>query len=351
MDTKKPTDAEIRATMTSEQIQLERKLTCEAINGAMAFGYQNTNVPPSDDHWLAPFWKIGRQQAELETRAALPSDAAGAPYGYVLRKDFEKGLSTTVGKKVREDDVPLYAAPVAPAAVAPSAEGAAMTQEQLAAWHRDQQRSFLASAELQSKAPGRPFFDEQAFRKGAAFHAAAASMLEVSSHAAPTPTVAADAAAPDIEGAMKAALGDKYCPVSSSSGLSFLSPTSADYADLKAEGQLPTKLAQPDERAACDRYKVLDEAGDALLEAGHSEAYEVIYRMMKDARAAAPRASLSDARILGEFEKRYMSVALRDDFGTPTLDGVRVLEGVRALLATAPTERISNAARDGDSNV
>lgn len=66
MDEKNQTDAEIRATMTSEQILLERKLTCEAINGAMAFGYQDTNPPPSDDHWLAPFWKMGRRQAEIE---------------------------------------------------------------------------------------------------------------------------------------------------------------------------------------------------------------------------------------------------------------------------------------------
>jgi hypothetical protein len=57
-------DEQIRKGMTPEQIRLERKLTCEAIDGAMAFGYQNTNPPPSDDHWLAPYWKIGRKQAE-----------------------------------------------------------------------------------------------------------------------------------------------------------------------------------------------------------------------------------------------------------------------------------------------
>ncbi|SAL20187.1 hypothetical protein AWB70_01016 [Caballeronia cordobensis] len=67
-------EKEIRASMTSEQIQLERKLTCEAIDGAMAFGYQNTNPPPSEDHWLAPFWKIGRKQADLE--AALAASTA-----------------------------------------------------------------------------------------------------------------------------------------------------------------------------------------------------------------------------------------------------------------------------------
>ncbi|NIF51440.1 hypothetical protein [Burkholderia sp. Ax-1724] len=72
-------EAQIRASMTSEQIQLERKLTCEAIDGAIAFGYQNTNAPPSDDHWLAPFWKIGRKQAELEASAAPEAHADAAP--------------------------------------------------------------------------------------------------------------------------------------------------------------------------------------------------------------------------------------------------------------------------------
>jgi len=61
---------------TDAQILVERKLTCEAINGAMAFGYQNTNPPPSDDHWLAPFWTIGRKHWELEFLAAHSGDDA-----------------------------------------------------------------------------------------------------------------------------------------------------------------------------------------------------------------------------------------------------------------------------------
>jgi hypothetical protein len=51
---------------TDEQILNERQVTCEAIDGAMAFGYQDTNPPPSDDHWLSPYWRIGRRTAELE---------------------------------------------------------------------------------------------------------------------------------------------------------------------------------------------------------------------------------------------------------------------------------------------
>ncbi|MEX3983748.1 hypothetical protein AB4Y45_32720 [Paraburkholderia sp. EG287A] len=62
-----------------------------------------------------------------------------------------------------------------------------------------------------------------------------------------------------------------------------------------------------------------------------------------DENVAAPVAPAavapSDARILGEFEKRAIGLALRDDCGTPTLDGVRILEGVRALLA-APTPTV-----------
>ena len=65
-----------------------------------------------------------------------------------------------------------------------------------------------------------------------------------------------------------------------------------------------------------------------------------------------PRA-LTDEQILDEFERRAMS--LRDAAGTPTLDGVRVIEGVRALLRAdappsepkAPTaEKMVNRARE-----
>lgn len=42
-----------------------RKLTCDAINGAMAYGYNNSNPPPRDNHWLAPYWKFGRDYADL----------------------------------------------------------------------------------------------------------------------------------------------------------------------------------------------------------------------------------------------------------------------------------------------
>lgn len=38
-----------------------RKRICEAIEGAMAFGYLNLNEPPAS-HWLAPWWAAGRAQ-------------------------------------------------------------------------------------------------------------------------------------------------------------------------------------------------------------------------------------------------------------------------------------------------
>ncbi|WP_052495785.1 hypothetical protein [Burkholderia sp. MSHR3999] len=71
---------------TPAQIRLERWLTCEMIDGAMAFGYLNTNPPPSDDHWLAQFWKIGRTQAEVtEDRDTYKRmlDEAGADLGAI----------------------------------------------------------------------------------------------------------------------------------------------------------------------------------------------------------------------------------------------------------------------------
>lgn len=63
---------------TDEQILFERKLTCEAINGAMAFGYQGTNPPPSADYWLAPYWQHGARMRELEQAKQAPAVEAGA---------------------------------------------------------------------------------------------------------------------------------------------------------------------------------------------------------------------------------------------------------------------------------
>ncbi|WP_175787547.1 hypothetical protein [Burkholderia anthina] len=42
----------------NSQIALERKLTCDAINGAIMKGGANYEAPPAD-HWLAPYWRLG----------------------------------------------------------------------------------------------------------------------------------------------------------------------------------------------------------------------------------------------------------------------------------------------------
>lgn len=123
-DDKQPVDeAAIRATMTPEQIQLERKLTCEAIDGAIAFGYQNTNPPPSEDHWLAPYWKIGRKLSEAEEKASVypaHTESAAPIYAYewdcgpgVVHRDFRYG---TYNDRYPDRTLKLYAA--SPAAVA-----------------------------------------------------------------------------------------------------------------------------------------------------------------------------------------------------------------------------------------
>ncbi|MBR8073512.1 hypothetical protein KDX14_28700 [Burkholderia cenocepacia] len=123
------TEAEIRKTMTPEQIQLERKLTCEAIDGAMAFGYQNTNPPPSADHWLAPYWHVGRKQAELESRA--PAQAA-EPVAWIQHRDGVVWLDT-LGSCERLEDFPhgtkFYTAPQPPAQ-ADAREGLTVIQSQ-----------------------------------------------------------------------------------------------------------------------------------------------------------------------------------------------------------------------------
>lgn len=44
--------------------------TLDAITGAIAYGRQGTNPPPTTDHWLAEYWQIGQQLAELGKTSA-----------------------------------------------------------------------------------------------------------------------------------------------------------------------------------------------------------------------------------------------------------------------------------------
>ncbi|WP_257811663.1 hypothetical protein [Burkholderia glumae] len=108
----------IRASMTGEQIRLERKLTCEAIEGAIGFGQQGTNPPPSEDHWLAPFWKIGQQLALLTSpRAAVLPDVIEAIASQWDECMFAGiGHDIDIGASIRDAYRRLDAAPAAPVA-------------------------------------------------------------------------------------------------------------------------------------------------------------------------------------------------------------------------------------------
>ncbi|WP_186125985.1 hypothetical protein [Burkholderia gladioli] len=108
----------IRASMTGEQIRLERKLTCEAIEGAIGFGQQGTNPPPSDDHWLAPFWKIGQQLALLTSpRAGLPRHVLASLECTAVW--LEKGNDPQdAARELRACLAKIDAAPAAPVAAA-----------------------------------------------------------------------------------------------------------------------------------------------------------------------------------------------------------------------------------------
>jgi|GEM_PF-2238675 len=68
---------------------------------------------------------------------------------------------------------------------------------------------------------------------------------------------------------------------------------SKDMGDTRRTFWTPLVAAQSavvlDDERALNRYEILNEAGEALLAAEHTEAYEVIYRMMKEARAASPQ--------------------------------------------------------------
>lgn len=72
---------------TGPQIQTERKLTCEMIDGAIALGYRG-DQPPEPGHWLEPYWKMGRDRAEYES--ANPSEADRAKLRHMLGADTDK---------------------------------------------------------------------------------------------------------------------------------------------------------------------------------------------------------------------------------------------------------------------
>lgn len=73
-----------------------RALTADAISGALALGFQGVSPPPNNEHWLAPFWEIGRESA---VQAQQPvSGADGLPQGWrmVPEKIPMKGLDDAI---------------------------------------------------------------------------------------------------------------------------------------------------------------------------------------------------------------------------------------------------------------
>ncbi|MFP3556387.1 hypothetical protein SB861_37590 [Paraburkholderia sp. SIMBA_049] len=87
------------------------------------------------------------------------------------------------------------------------------------------------------------------------------------------------------------------------------------------------------------------EAFDAWLENARKKGHSCGLWAAWQARAALTQPTaigqpLTDEQILDEFERRAMS--LRDSCGTPTVDGVRVIEGVRALLRASDSDTASD---------
>ncbi|MFG0769570.1 hypothetical protein ACF8Q9_22460 [Pseudomonas sp. TYF_15] len=52
-----------RGGLSLDGENIYKRLLCDAIIGAMAFGKQNNNPPPAD-HWGQEFWNIGRAEGQ-----------------------------------------------------------------------------------------------------------------------------------------------------------------------------------------------------------------------------------------------------------------------------------------------
>lgn len=55
----------IAAPASAQPIPMYKQNSRFAIDGAIGYGMQNTNKPPSDDHWLMKYWVIGRKLGEM----------------------------------------------------------------------------------------------------------------------------------------------------------------------------------------------------------------------------------------------------------------------------------------------
>lgn len=73
-----------------------------AIEAAIDFGRQGINPPPSDDHWLTPYWKIGKQHAAPAPQAQVSdADLPALPFTALSTKES--------GSLYTADDMFLYA--------------------------------------------------------------------------------------------------------------------------------------------------------------------------------------------------------------------------------------------------
>ena len=98
-----------RATVEPVAVRTDAFRDCiDAVKGAIAFGQQDTNLPP-DGHWLVEFWEIGR-------KLAAPQPAVAAPVAWIhpdtlnMLADGKSG-HVWASQGLTNQRVPLYAAP------------------------------------------------------------------------------------------------------------------------------------------------------------------------------------------------------------------------------------------------
>ena len=60
---------------SADSMNARTRVVLAAVDGAITFARLNINPPPSGAHWLARFWNMGRQLAELEGQKQAPSAA------------------------------------------------------------------------------------------------------------------------------------------------------------------------------------------------------------------------------------------------------------------------------------
>lgn len=283
------------------------------------------------------WWEEAVAVRSWNTRAALPSDADGAPtttpVAWMIDWPDEPELGHYFGEEPNPSgrSVPLYAAPVAPAAVAPT---------------------YAQINEVWKRANG-TYLDRNEF--GAMVVDFARMLL-----AAPTPTVAADAAAPShIDEALKQSRADRWTV--------FQNGVIVDGIGAQPDERAAKYLCTP--KAGGEGY-VIDRAPDSFelrdceiieLHADEKSAFALVWNAIKAAnrggdidvcsliaashiesvfgtRAAAPQAALSDEEIF----------VLADDFkSTEMACGVPVeyfdsVGFARAILGLPPAEHPSS---------